>query len=936
MIPGALKTDILFALDIAAFEQAEDGSFTLINTPPEWFLTLCPPLSQPSGSINLTAAFAFLEYFLQDAEGFWKDKDSGRLKSGPWVETDPSGNLHHLEASAFCAGEKKVLLIEPLRLEYDQIQELAQKARDKSLAYERLFEVEQALRESEKRYRDVVENSLGLICTHDLDGRLLMVNPAVARSLGYQPEEIIGRNLQDFLAPSVKRFFDQYLHQIKTHQTATGLIVLLRRDGQERIWQYHNFRQDETATPYVLGHAQDVTETKQLESDLIAAREAAIHASQAKSAFLANMSHEIRTPMNGILGMIDLLLKTSINADQRKMAETVQSSANTLLMLINDILDFSKIESGKMILEAIDFDLRSVVESVVDLLAEEAQKKHLELATFIHKEVPETLRGDPVRLRQILLNLVGNAIKFTNQGEVVVSVNKEAFGNRQIPIHFVVTDTGIGISKEVQGSLFQAFSQADTSTTRRYGGTGLGLAISRQLVELMQGEIGVESQEGKGSSFFFTVMFEAPSNAAQNLLPRVPSLELANVLIVDDNATNRTILGHYIDSWGLRYHSTESASQALIMLRQAAQAGEPFDLAVVDMQMPEMDGLTLAQKIKAEPLIASTRLIVLSSLGRRESEKRRKKAGVDAYLNKPVKQSELFDCIAEVTSRRRDPLQASEKKATAKVSEAKPFPTDRLKKAVRLLVAEDNPVNREVACMQLQSLGYSADTVTNGREALEALQKSDYDIVLMDCQMPEMDGYEATSELRRLEGNRKHTIVIALTANALQGDEAKCLSAGMDDYLSKPIKPEALEAVLEKWTAHHQASAKAVRDTQEESNPLSGAIDARVIAKLRKALGKKSPDLIPGLIDLFIADAAPRLAALQKAISENDGKALRQVAHALKGSCANLGANRMAGLCEILEDKGQTTSLAGAGAILEHLEAEFTLVTQALEDEKSK
>jgi two-component system sensor histidine kinase/response regulator len=940
MVQERFKTDILFALDIVVFEHVVDESFSLLNTPTKWFQALCPRLSQVTEAINLCEAFPFLEYFFDDAKAFWKTRRNGRLKSGFWVETDALGKQYHLEASALHSGEKHILFIEPLRLEYDQVQELSQKAREKSLAYERLTQVEQALRESEKRYRDLVENSLGLICTHDLDGCLLMVNPAVARSLGYQREEIIGRNLREFLAPSVKRFFDKYLEEIRNHQTATGLIVLLTRDGQERIWQYHNFRQDETAPPYVLGHAQDVTETKQLESDLIAAREAAIQASQAKSAFLANMSHEIRTPMNGILGMTDLLLKTPINTDQRRMAETVQASANTLLTLINDILDFSKIESGKLILEAIDFDLRSVVESVVELLAEEAQKKHLELATFIHREVPETLRGDPVRLRQILINLVGNAIKFTQSGEVVVRVMKEPSASQQSLLRFLVTDTGIGISVEAQRNLFQAFSQADTSTTRRYGGTGLGLAISRQLVELMNGEIGVESREGKGSAFWFALCFEVPTGEAKQEVAKASAIALSRLLIVDDNATNRTILGHYVDSWGIHYQSTESAREALAILRKAAQAGEPFDLAVVDMQMPEMDGLTLAQHIRSDVLIAATRIIVLSSLGWRESEKKRKKADVDAFLHKPVKQSELFDCLAEVTNSRhgevRNPTGTFEKPSAAKAKQKSSGVNDRSKKRARILIAEDNPVNREVAVLQLQSLGYTADTVANGLEALEALSKSAYDIVLMDCQMPEMDGYEATNELRRREGSRSHTTVIALTANALQGDEEKCLSAGMDDYLSKPIKPEALEAVLEKWLAHKQALQRLGSDEEPEAHNLSSAIDASVIAKLRKALGNKGNDFIAGLIDLFIADAEPRLASLHDAIARQDGRSLKQVAHALKGSCANLGAKRMAGLCEILEDKGQENSFAGAGAILEHLEGEFALVKQALEGEKFK
>ncbi len=940
MMQESFKTDILAALDIVAFERQGEGVFKLFGALPFWFVSLYPMVIEQREGLQVGEQFNFIKHFLYDAEIFWQNGDSGRLKSGAWVEADSAGNDCHLEASAICLGDKKILLIEPLRLSYEEIRSLSQTAKDQSLAYERLVQAEQALRESEKRYRDLVENSLGLICTHDLNGRLLMVNPAVARSLGYQRDGIVGKNLRDFIAPSVKKYFNNYLEEIKNKQVTSGLIVLVRRDGQERIWQYHNFRQDEGVTRYVLSHAQDVTEYKQLERDLITAREAAISASQAKSAFLANMSHEIRTPMNGIMGMAGLLLKTDINAEQRKMAETVEASANVLLTLINDILDFSKIESGKLILETIDFDLRPVVESVLELLAEEAQKKQIELASFIHQDAPEKLRGDPTRLRQILTNLIGNAIKFTEVGEVIVSVTKDNSASHLLNLRFAVTDTGIGIAKETQGNLFRAFSQADTSTTRRYGGTGLGLAISRQLVELMGGEISVESVEGKGSSFSFKVPFEAQIAGTEKPLPAKASVEFSRLLIVDDNATNRTILAHYIASWGVRTSGAENGDQAFMMLREAAESVDPYDLAVVDMQMPEMDGLMLAQKIKTDALTSSTRLILMASLGRQEDDFTRKKAGIEAFINKPIKESELFDCLAAVASGKPSNTGQLRKDAIKKSSTTKSAATGLLnskaQKQARILVAEDNPVNREVARLQLQSLGYTVDTVTNGLQALEILSATDYDAVLMDCQMPEMDGYEATAEVRRREGRKKHTPIIALTANALQGDQEKCLDAGMDDYLSKPIKPEALEAILEKWTNNQTSSQKPFTADTAEANHLSVILDVNVLAKLRKALSGKNKDFISNLIDLFITDAQPRIEALREAITRNDATALRQVAHALKGSCANLGARRMSGLCEILEEKGLANSLAGASAFVEHLEAEFALVKQALELEKSK
>ena len=940
MIQESFNTDILSALDIVAFERTGEGVFKLFSSVPFWFVSLYPTVVEQSEGLQVGEQFNFIKYFLDDAEKFWQNGDSGRLKSGAWVEADSAGNDCHLEAAAICLGDKKILLIEPLRLSYEEMRSLSQKARDKSLAYERLVEVEHALRESEKRYRDLVENSLGLICTHSLDGRLLMINPAIARSLGYQANEMVGKNLREFLTSSAKKYFHTYLEEIKNKQTASGLLVLLTRNGQQRIWQYHNLRQDEGEIPYVLGHAQDVTEYKQLERDLITAREAAINASQAKSAFLANMSHEIRTPMNGIIGMTDLLLKTEINSEQRKMAEMVQSSANALLTIINDILDFSKIESGKLILEAIDFDLRTVVESVMEMLAEEAQKKAIELASFIHKDVPDKLRGDPTRLRQILTNLIGNAIKFTEVGEVVVSVMKENSPNPHIKLRFSVTDTGIGISEETQGNLFRAFSQADTSTTRRYGGTGLGLAISRQLVELMNGDIGVESAEGKGSSFWFRVPLEAQTGESAPPLPKKTSLEFSRLLIVDDNATSRMILSHYTTFWGMRISSAEGGGKALEMLREAVESEDPYDLAIVDCQMPEMDGLQLAQKIRADALTSSMRLILMTSLGRREDEVARQKAKIEAFINKPVKQSELFACLSAVVGGTQSATgqlrQDAIKKSSTTKSTASALLNNKSPKQARILVAEDNPVNRQVATLQLQSLGYTVDTVANGRQALEVLSARDYDAVLMDCQMPEMDGYETTAEVRRREGNRRHTPIIALTANALEGDQEKCLAAGMDDYLSKPIKPEALEAILEKWADHQTVSQKPLAAEAVQAKTLPNALDVSVLAKLRKALGSKSNDFMVNLIDLFITDAQPRIEALRQAIDKNDAAALRQVAHALKGSCANLGAKRMSGLCEILEEKGLANSLEGASTFAEHLEEEFALVKQALEVEKFK
>ena len=1192
MTQEALQTNLLSALEIVALERAGKGVFTLLNESPSWFLALCPDAVAMGDTLKVGERFAFLEDFLIDAEEHWRKRSSGRYRSGAWVATDQGGNDYQLEAIAVSAGERKYLLIEPLRMSYQEVAGLAQKAREKSLDYERLLEVEKALRESERRYRDLVDNSRGLICTHDLDGNLLMVNPAAATSLGYTPEEVVGKNLRDMMAPSVQRYFFSYLRTIRRERIASGLLMLLTKDGKERVWQYHNLLQGDGDSAYVLGHAQDITahklveetlreneerlrmaqeaanmgswdfdlvsgklawsgqqfklyglpqnstddpaallrelihpedleilqraindtiqhgkkyeaayriirrddgsvrwmltsgrviydanqkpvrltgivqditerrqaeetlreseeryrdlfenandliqsvapdgtllyvnrawrtalgytkvevqklnifdiihpdscahcqelfqrvmsgervanveakfltrdgrtllvegnvncrfkfgkpvatraifrditERKQLERDLIDAREAAIGASQAKSEFLANMSHEIRTPLNGIIGMTDLLRRSALSPEQDKMASTIQFSANALLSIINTILDFSKIEAGKLILEIIDFDLRAIVEGVVGLLAEQAQQKKVELALLIHNDVPEKLRGDPLRLRQILTNLIGNAIKFTEKGEVVVRVFREPSSTLHPALRFEVRDTGIGIPEDVRNHLFQAFSQADTSTTRRYGGTGLGLAISKQLVELMDGEIHVESTPGWGSTFSFTAHFEhQDAKTAALTMPR-SAVKEAHLLVVDDNATNRTILSHYIESWGMRHTSAASAEEALSLLRQAAEAGTPYDIAILDMQMPDTNGLSLAKQIKTEALIANTRIVIMTSLGGREPDGGGSRAAVEAYLDKPVRQSELFDCLASViprsTSERATFLPPARGGQGAATQPAKVVS----QKAARILLAEDNAVNRDVALLQLQNLGYTVDTVGNGLEAIEALSQATYDIVLMDCQMPKMDGYEATTEIRRREGASRHTTIIALTANALQGDRERCFAAGMDDYLSKPVQYEELETMLEKWEAAialpEEKSADHdpfVTNPGDAKRPAS-VLDEKVLGRLRTMLGDRGEEVIRNLSTLFEQDSHARIRALQQAISENRADEVRKIAHALKGSCANVGAHRLAGLCEILEEKGKTNALQDTATLLEHLETELALVTKALKE----
>ncbi len=557
---------------------------------------------------------------------------------------------------------------------------------------------------------------------------------------------------------------------------------------------YNPIRTNDTVSGVAV-FSKDITERQRAHIALQAAMVAAESSNRLKSEFLANMSHEIRTPMNGVIGMTDLLLMTDLTHEQREFARTVRISGESLLVVINDILDFSKIEAGKLDLDITDFDLREVIDNTMDLLAAQAHSKGLELAAFIRPEVPLELRGDPGRLRQIVNNLVGNAVKFTSQGEVIVTVSRISENTTHAVLRFEVRDTGIGIDPQGQSRLFKAFSQADGSTTRKYGGTGLGLAISKKLVTLMNGDIQVTSQLGKGSSFSFTAEFEKQTIALKSVVHH--DLTGLRVLIVDDNATNREILDHHTRMWKMRSALADGGPQALEMLREASGI-DPFELVILDMQMPDMDGLMLARAIKADPSIASTRLVMLTSLGNQLDTEDMKQAGIEACVLKPVKQSKLFNRVAEVMAGHMPLLRKKTQTATLSMKSPVTPPPNLTRKPVRILLAEDNIINQKVALGLLNNIGYKADVATNGLEVLAALDLRPYDLILMDCQMPELDGYETTQQIRSRPESASMRI-IAMTANAMRGESEKCLEAGMDDYLSKPVRLEALRDMLARW-----------------------------------------------------------------------------------------------------------------------------------------
>lgn len=655
-----------------------------------------------------------------------------------------------------------------------------------------------ALAETERRYHDLFENANDLIQVTDAQGKMILVNPAWNKTLGFTQLQVVGRFFDEFVHPDSQVDVDNAFRAALEGQDVKRDFKMVARDGSTLIVEGSfgaTFSEDRPVAVRSILH--DVTERKQIEAALAEARDAALDSARLKSTFLANMSHEIRTPMNGIIGMTGLLLDTELSREQREFTDTVKSCAESLLTILNDILDFSKIEAGKLRFETVDFDLRNVIESTVEVLAARSEQKKIELASSIFPDVPIQLKGDPGRLRQVLTNLIGNAIKFTETGEVIVRVKKVSETPEDVRIRFSVTDTGIGIPLEAQARIFDAFVQADASTTRRFGGSGLGLAISKQLIEMMGGEIWFESREGKGSVFTFETSLIKQPGAAQ-LPESSANISGTHILVVDDNATNRRILHHQLRSWGAFDVSAESGEEALAVLRHARDSGETFDAAILDMQMPGMDGIMLASCIKVEPGFTNLPIMMLTSRGVLNSREIAA-AGITSCLHKPVRQASLRETIYRLIRKGQD---EGEQRVPAKVLSIQDLPATA--SPARILVAEDNAVNQKVILMQLKRLGYSADAVTNGVEALAALSRQPYDCILMDCQMPQMDGYKATEELRKREGGSKHTWIVAMTAHAMEGDRERCLLAGMDDYLSKPVTVENLKRALERGLRREQ------------------------------------------------------------------------------------------------------------------------------------
>ncbi|MDI3196164.1 response regulator [Pseudarthrobacter sp. AL07] len=761
----------------------------------------------------------------------------------------------------------------------------------------------------------IVNSSANAIMGTTPEGLISSWNPGAEKLYGYTSAEVIGRHAGFLLPPGRRRRVAEVLASV-----AAG--------GEAQSFESEHVRKDGSTVPVsvtaspiregqhirgVASIAQDMTERRAAEQELEAARQAALEASRLKSEFLATMSHEIRTPMNGVVGLTALLLETPLDATQKQYAQGVKGAGEALLALINDILDFSKLEAGKVDLDVRAFDPRALVEEVAGLLTEPAQAKNLELIAYCEPDVPGRLHGDSGRIRQILLNLASNAVKFTAAGEVSIRVTTETPDARPgatATVCFEVRDTGIGIDPLHHARLFESFSQADASTTRRYGGTGLGLAICSRLTEAMDGEIGLDSALGEGSTFWFRIPVPVAPQSTDPV-PAAGFLTGLRVLVVDDNATNRLVLESQLRGWKLQPEAVPDARAALARAHEAAAAGAPFHLAVLDLCMPDTDGLELARELKADAALADIELIMLTSTMQVNAAEIAD-AGVREWLMKPVRSSEFYNRLVRLMSTREQqapaPSPSGSPSDADSSAELSPGCSVREPSRGRILVVEDNEVNQLVARATVTKFGYAVDVVADGAEAVAATASTRYAAVLMDCHMPVMDGFEATRIIRQRDGGASHLPIIAMTAGALDGDRERCLAAGMDDYLSKPVDAAELEAALARWV------------------PEPRALDADRLAMLRDLGPEDGLGLLPATTAAFRKDVPARLAALHEAVTNGGFPALAQAAHALKGAAANIGATAVASLCGELEDMGRNGKLDGGPQLVSRLEVELMRV----------
>ena len=803
------------------------------------------------------------------------------------------------------------------------------------------------IRENEKKYRLLFNSSGDAIFICSVEGRIQAVNQQACEQFGYTYTELISSNINQIYSLPETQHIPEHIAQLLDHGRATFEAVLQRKDGSLIPHDVSTTRINWDGQPAVMSICRDITERTRAREALVEinhqliltsahanemAKQAMI-ANNAKSDFLANMSHEIRTPMNGVIGMTDLILDTDLSDEQRRYAETVKDCSDSLLSVINDILDFSKIETGKMALEEIDFDLQELIVDLTSTMALRAHEKGLELLYNIHAQVPAFLRGDPVRLRQILTNLVGNAIKFTQAGEIAIRVMLEAEDNDSVMLCFSVRDTGIGISKEKIGMIFDKFTQADTSITRKYGGTGLGLAICRKLAALMGGEVSVASIEGQGSEFSVTTRLRKHARGTKTEMPDLPNLRDIHVLIVDDNATSREILTTYFSSWGMRVAEISDGPSAIKMLLSAVDKGDPFHLVVLDFQMTVMDGEMLGKAIKSNALLAGTRMGMLSSLGIRDNSEHWREIGFDFCLTKPVHQHDLKRVLAQaLLEKGKDgivvapppPVKGAKRQAPQKLQ------TIFAGSKARVLLAEDNITNQQVALGSLKKLGLQADAVWNGVEALKALESTPYDLVLMDVQMPAMDGLEATRQIRSASSSvlNPNIPIVALTAHAMPSDREKCLEAGMNDYLAKPVTPQTLARVLDKWL-NAEADTLQIKKAAPAEKPLSSECRVwNLTAFMEYVMDDKA--LAQQVLDGFPEDTSQRIQALEVFLEAGDWVCAERQAHSINGSSGSIGGEALRAVAQEIEKALKAGNLAAATVKMPDLIKQFELLKEAI------
>ena len=766
----------------------------------------------------------------------------------------------------------------------------------------------EAFAPDDARYRNILDQIEDGCTVVDLRGKYLFVNEAFCRMFGHRKEDLLGQTFKLTTEPERAEFMHGVYKKVYDTGVAEKAFEYYVASAHRHYEQSVSLERDSTGRPIgFLAIIRDCTERKQAEREHARAKEVAETANRAKSEFLANMSHEIRTPMNGVIGMTELVLDTELTPYQRDCLATVKTSAESLLTILNDILDFSKIESRKLELESVPFGLADLVADTLKPLAVPADQKGIELIADVGTDVPAAIVGDPVRLKQVLTNLVGNAVKFTNRGHVILRVGLARAGNGCARISFAVSDTGVGIPLDKQASIFEPFRQADGSTTRRFGGTGLGLSISSTIVRMMGGTLTLESVPGQGSTFAFTAAFDTSESGDTAHGPQAHLAGL-RVLIVDDNDVNRRIFEGQVSGWGMMPTSVASGYDAIRLLEEASQRHQPFSLVLLDANMPEIDGFEVARRIAQNPDLVSATVMLLTSSGEYGDAARCRELGISAYLTKPVRRMDLFDAICRLlqVAAPASPLDGQR----APLAAAGVVPLD-------ILLAEDNPVNQRVAVGLLTRRGHRVVVSANGLEALAALEQRAFDVVLMDVQMPEMGGFEATDAIRQRErGTQKRQRIVAMTAHAMNGDRERCLSAGMDGYLSKPIDPQMLFAAVEQAadvpTSQLPAAAAAI-DREEMLQRLGG-----------------DQTLFDDVVALFLEDCPIRLAAIKAAVDARDGDAIRKTAHTLKGAAGNLAAGGLFEAARVLERLGAESRFDAAEGAWRRLSAEASAVLDQL------